>query len=97
MRSDVLEWAAGRPTGKLITKETLNHRGLIEMVSGLDVYQHTPEAYRRARAGAGGPDSLAEHTGRGLAPRPRSFPLPRSPFITREGGCLPYYAKGPVL
>lgn len=48
MKHDVLAWAAGRSTHKLISKETLNHRGLIEMVSGLDVYQHTAEAYLRA-------------------------------------------------
>jgi hypothetical protein len=48
MKPDVLQWAAGEPTAKLVTKETLNHRGLIELVSGLDVYQHTAEAYRRA-------------------------------------------------
>jgi hypothetical protein len=48
MRSDVIAWANGQPTSKLVTKETLNHRGLIELVSGLDVYQHTAEAYRRA-------------------------------------------------
>lgn len=48
MRGDVLEWANGKSTDKLVTKETLNHRELIELVSGLDVYQHTAEAYRRA-------------------------------------------------
>ena len=48
MRHDVIQWAAGRPSTKLISKETLNHPALIELVSGLDVYQHTPEAYRRA-------------------------------------------------
>ena len=48
MRSDVIAWAHGRPTAKLATKETLNHPGLIELVSGRDVYQHTAGAYRRA-------------------------------------------------
>jgi hypothetical protein len=48
MRSDIIAWAAGQPAPKLATKETLNHAGLIEFVSGLDVYQHTAEAYRRA-------------------------------------------------
>lgn len=48
MRQDVLRWAAGEPSNKLVTKETLNHRALIELVSGLDAYQHTAEAYRRA-------------------------------------------------
>ncbi len=48
MKQDVLDWAAGRTPAKIISKETLNHRGIIELVSGLDVYQNTPEAYRRA-------------------------------------------------
>lgn len=48
MRRDVLLWASGRPGSKLVSKETLNHRGLIEAVSGLDVYRQTGEAYRRA-------------------------------------------------
>lgn len=48
MKEDVIRWASGKPTAKLVTKETLNHRGLIELVSGIDVYQDTPEAYRRA-------------------------------------------------
>ncbi len=48
MRDDVLGWAQGTRTEKLISKETLNHQGLIELVTGLDVYHHTPEAYRRA-------------------------------------------------
>jgi len=43
-----MAWAVGKQAGKRISKETLNHRGIIEMVSGLDVYQQTPEAYRRA-------------------------------------------------
>lgn len=48
MRRDIIAWAAGQPTTKLAAKETLNHHGLIELVSGLDVYNHTAEAYRRA-------------------------------------------------
>lgn len=48
MKADVLAWAAGQPTAKRVSKETLNHRGLIELVSGLDVYAHTAAAYRRA-------------------------------------------------
>jgi hypothetical protein len=48
MKQDVLLWASGRGGSKLVSKETLNHRGLIEKVSGLDVYRHTSEAYRRA-------------------------------------------------
>ncbi len=48
MRQSVLNWAVGMPAGKVISKETLNHRALIEMVTGLDVYTDTAEAYRRA-------------------------------------------------
>lgn len=48
MHQDVIMWAKGTPTGKLVSKEFPNHRGLIELVSGLDVYQHTAEAYKRA-------------------------------------------------
>ncbi len=48
MKQDVDMWANGERGGKLVSKETLNHRGLIELVSGLDVYERTPEAYCRA-------------------------------------------------
>jgi hypothetical protein len=48
MKQDVCDWAAGKPPGKLVSKETLNHPLLIEQISGLDVYQHTREAYLRA-------------------------------------------------
>jgi hypothetical protein len=47
MKQDVLDWSNGKGR-KRVSKETLNHRGLIEMVSGMDAYQQTPEAYRRA-------------------------------------------------
>jgi len=47
MKADVIAWAKGAPTDKLVTKETLNHPELIELVSGLEVYRHTAEAYRR--------------------------------------------------
>jgi len=48
MRQDVIKWAEGAPISKVISKEYPNHRSLIELVSGLDVYQHTAEAYKRA-------------------------------------------------
>ena len=48
MRKDVIKWSRGERSSKLISKESLNHRGLIEMVSGLEVYEATDEAYRRA-------------------------------------------------
>jgi hypothetical protein len=44
---DVEKWADGERGEKLVSKETLNHRGLMELVSGMDVYEQTPEAYRR--------------------------------------------------
>ncbi len=47
-KSDALAWAFGEPHDKIVSKETLNHPGLIEMVSGVSVYVDTPEAYRRA-------------------------------------------------
>ena len=48
MRRDVIAWAESKPTAKIISKEYPNNRELIELVSGLDVYQHTAEAYKRA-------------------------------------------------
>ncbi|MEI8352362.1 MAG: uroporphyrinogen decarboxylase family protein [bacterium] len=48
MKQDALNFGAGSPTVKRVSKETLNHRGLVELVSGLDAYAHTAEAYRRA-------------------------------------------------
>ena len=48
MRFDVIAWAEGRPTGKIISKEYANNRALIELVSGQDVYKDTAEAYKRA-------------------------------------------------
>jgi hypothetical protein len=48
MQEDFLVWSEGKRPSKVISKETLNHPSLIEMVSGLDVYQHTREAYLRA-------------------------------------------------
>ncbi len=77
MKQDVLLWAEGRPTKKLISKETLNHPGLIEMVSGLDVYQHTSEAYRRAY----------EALGIDIINR---VPLENAPEPTPEGATQPH-------
>jgi hypothetical protein len=53
MKQNVLSWAQGRASEKLVSKRTRNHAGLIELVSGLDVYQATPEAFRRAYAALG--------------------------------------------
>jgi len=48
MKDDVINWALGNRSDKLISKETLNHPELIEMVSGVNVYQDTTRAYLRA-------------------------------------------------
>ena len=48
MKKDVFNWCEGKLSGKMISKETLNHRELIESVSGLNVYTSTREAYLRA-------------------------------------------------
>jgi hypothetical protein len=53
MKADVKRWAAGERGQKIVSKETLNHRELIELVSGIDLYENTPEAYRRAYAALG--------------------------------------------
>lgn len=53
MKQNVLSWAQGRTSEKLVSKETLNHAGLVELVSGLGVYQATPEAFRRAYTALG--------------------------------------------
>lgn len=48
MRDDVIQWAQGRPTAKLPSKETLNHPDLLRLVTGLDPYADTPTAFVRA-------------------------------------------------
>lgn len=48
MKKDAIAYMEGAPTEKLAAKETLNHRALVEMLSGLDVYEQTREAYLRA-------------------------------------------------
>ena len=82
MKQDVLRWAEGVPTDKLVTKETLNHRALIELVSGLDVYQHTAEAYRRAYQALG--IDIVNRVPLGNAPAPtpagQTRPHPTKPY-----------------
>lgn len=48
MKDDVIKWSRGESTGKMISKETINHPGLIELATGRDVFGDTPEAYREA-------------------------------------------------
>lgn len=82
MREDVLAWARGERTHKLVAKETLNHRGLIELVSGLDVYQHTAEAYRRAYQALGIDIINRVPLGNAPAPTPvgQTRPHPTKPY-----------------
>lgn len=77
MRENVVKWAGAKATGKVVSKETLNHRGLIERVSGLDVYENTPEAYRRAY----------EALGIDIINR---VPLENAPVPTPEGESRPH-------
>ncbi|MCF7854657.1 MAG: uroporphyrinogen decarboxylase family protein, partial [Candidatus Pacebacteria bacterium] len=48
MRDDVLHWLEGRPTGKRPSKESLNHPGILSLVSGRDPFTETPGAFLRA-------------------------------------------------
>lgn len=48
MKSDVLQWSTGEKTDTIVSKETLNHRGLVELASGIDVYEDTRAAYLAA-------------------------------------------------
>ncbi|MFH1009268.1 MAG: uroporphyrinogen decarboxylase family protein [Candidatus Latescibacterota bacterium] len=48
MKTDVVAWLAGKPTAKRPSKESLNHPGIIELVSGRDVLKETPEAFLSA-------------------------------------------------
>ncbi|HBR19006.1 MAG: hypothetical protein A2Y13_00645 [Planctomycetes bacterium GWC2_45_44] len=77
MKQDVFDWANTKLTSKVISKESLNHPQLIEMVSGLDVYKNTPEAYRRAYQ-ALGIDVI------------NNVPLENAPSPTPVGRCQPH-------
>ncbi len=80
MRADVLHWLEGNPTDKRPSKETLNHPGIIELVSGRDVFKETPEAFLRTYE-ALGIDII------NMAPE-ENAPPPAKPgqVITRKGG-----------
>lgn len=45
MKQDVLDALSGKFPHKIPCKETLNHPGIINFVSGLDVFENTPAAY----------------------------------------------------
>jgi len=48
MKADALALAGLERTGKIPSKETLNHPGLIRLASGLDPFAQSAEAYREA-------------------------------------------------
>ncbi|MEI6425335.1 MAG: hypothetical protein WCP55_24205, partial [Lentisphaerota bacterium] len=48
MKIDVDIWSQSKPVKKIISKETLNNADLVELVTGLNVYQNTPLAYKKA-------------------------------------------------
>ena len=45
MKTDVLRWLEATPTEKRPSKETLNHPGIIALVSGRDPFLETPAAF----------------------------------------------------
>ncbi len=45
MKQDVLDALSGKFPAKIPSKETLNHPGIINYLSGLDVYEDTPAAF----------------------------------------------------
>ena len=45
MKQDVLDALSGKFPAKIPSKETLNHPGIINLVSGLDVFEDTPAAF----------------------------------------------------
>lgn len=80
MKPDVIAWMNGEPTEKLVSKDTLNHRTLVELVSGLDAYGNTPEAYLRTY----------EACGIDIVNR---VPLENAPAPTPPGEVRPHPAK----
>ncbi|MFW6328272.1 MAG: hypothetical protein ACOC2F_08185, partial [Bacteroidota bacterium] len=82
MKKDVINWCEGKSAGKIISKETLNHRELIEYVSGLNVYTRTREAYLRAY----------EALGIDIINRVpiENAPIPTPSGVIREHPYLPY-------
>jgi len=48
VKQDVLDALSGKLPGKIPSKETLNHAGIIRYLSGLDVYDDTPAAFEIA-------------------------------------------------
>lgn len=48
MLEDVLAWAEGKPSGKIVSKETLNNAELLYAASGINPYCDTKNAYMQA-------------------------------------------------
>ncbi len=48
MKADVIKLSLGIKPSKGVSKETLNHPGLVRLASGLDPMKHTAEAYLKA-------------------------------------------------
>lgn len=48
MNQSILNWSRGLPSGKVLSKETLNNRDIIEKASNLSVHNNTRKAYLRA-------------------------------------------------
>jgi len=82
MKKDVLLWSEGKSGEKLISKETLNHRLLVKLVSGMNVYTNTREAF------------LAAYEALGIDIINRvpveNAPMPSEEGITRRHPHLPY-------
>ena len=82
MKHDLLSRLRGRPSEKILSKESLNHRELIETVSGLDAYANTQEAFFRAYRALG--IDLIKRVPIQNAPRPTP------PGRTRDHPTKPY-------
>jgi len=88
MKSDVIAWADGRKTSKPPSKETLNHPGIIQLVSGLNVYENTPAAFKAAYEALGIDIINCVPLGNAAAPAPEGVVIdhPGKPYkVSRLG------------
>lgn len=69
MKQDVLDALSGKFPERTPSKETLNHPGIINHVSGIDVFEDTPRAYEIAWRKLG--IDIHSPLPRGNAPRPK--------------------------
>lgn len=85
MKQDVLKWSRGEKPGKVISKETLNHPGIIEHVTGLNVFSDTKDAFLEAYRALG--IDIINRVPSQNAPAPckpgRQIPHPDNPDYTR--------------